>query len=1079
MSISSSIGLVSGIDSGAIIQQLLSLDAQAKTPIFQRIGGLNASNAALLDVNARLLAFKSASSTFRVDDIFRSTNATSSDEGVLFATAGSKAIPGQYAFRVKQLVSTSQVMSGGFTSSTLEPLGLDSMSFEWGNGRLGRDVLLEDLNGGAGVERGSIRIEDRSGNAAIVDLSLASSITEVIDAINDETGIGVSASLSGDRIVIEDGSGGSGNLSIQDVGGTSTASDLGIVANVASDAVTGDVINRLDELSLLSTLNDDNGVLIRDNVVDFRIRVGGDGGVFHAIDLGRQDASIDGETLLADLNDGEGIRINETTGQPDFSIVTTDGTQVDITLGQILDEDGEVESEAVTNVQELLSRVNATLEEELGEGQVVMSIDADGEGFSIVDAVGGGGDLEVIGAGPFDAETAEDLGIFTGAGGGSGNSIDGDRLPNTVEIASASTIQDVIDRINEQTEGAVTASVGPDGLGIRLVAGGELVTVLDDGIGGDYGATTLEDLGFEVGVESATLTSGRVLGGMGTVLVDSVNGGSGLEGASSLTITDRNGDSVTVENLDTHATMEELVSFINDAASIAGVNVEVGANAEGNGLAVTDSTGGNQNLVVTGDAATALGIEIDVASDEARGLNIQRQYVSAASDLSTLNYGRGVGLGKFRITDGNGISAVVDIGSDSNNLYEVMNEINSRGLDVEARLNDDGDGMILVDTSDGGSAAIKVESISGSTARDLGILGEAESAGDSIDGSYERSVDLDVTDTLDEVIGKINDAGLAVTASLLDTNTGGSPLRLVLSSDISGLAGDLIVDTGGVDLGFNELTAARNAKVFIGEGAGGVLVESTSNVIENIVAGVEIELQSASDTPVTVNVSRDETGIVESVQAFVDGFNGVIEAINQYDSYDGESEIRGPLLGDPTVAKIKQDLYRILQQRAVGVDTQFRFLAEVGVKIAGEGQIEFDKARFEEAYADDPEAVENLFAAYESTGTSTETIAPGVTVDNIITTYDELGFGDLFKQAVEKLTNSIDGTVTLASRNFDALIDAQNDRIAEIDQRLAAKELRLFREFTAMETTLARLQSQQSSLGMISQNLSTAGALIG
>ena len=106
-------------------------------------------------------------------------------------------------------------------------------------------------------------------------------------------------------------------------------------------------------------------------------------------------------------------------------------------------------------------------------------------------------------------------------------------------------------------------------------------------------------------------------------------------------------------------------------------------------------------------------------------------------------------------------------------------------------------------------------------------------------------------------------------------------------------------------------------------------------------------------------------------------------------------------------SKIKQDLYRILQQRAVGVDTQFRFLAEVGVKIAGEGQIEFDKGRFEEAYAEDPEAVENLFAAYESTGTSTETIAPGVTVDNITTTYEELGFGDLFKQAIEKLTREI------------------------------------------------------------------------
>ena len=89
-----------------------------------------------------------------------------------------------------------------------------------------------------------------------------------------------------------------------------------------------------------------------------------------------------------------------------------------------------------------------------------------------------------------------------------------------------------------------------------------------------------------------------------------------------------------------------------------------------------------------------------------------------------------------------------------------------------------------------------------------------------------------------------------------------------------------------------------------------------NTMIDDIVAGVEIELQSASDSPVTVNVSRDETGIVGSVEAFVEGFNAVIEAINQYDSYDSESEIRGPLLGDPTVAKVKQDLYRILQQRA-------------------------------------------------------------------------------------------------------------------------------------------------------------------
>ena len=56
MSITSGIGLVSGIDTVSLIEQLLSIDSQAKIPIFQRIGSLNASKTALLDVNARVLS---------------------------------------------------------------------------------------------------------------------------------------------------------------------------------------------------------------------------------------------------------------------------------------------------------------------------------------------------------------------------------------------------------------------------------------------------------------------------------------------------------------------------------------------------------------------------------------------------------------------------------------------------------------------------------------------------------------------------------------------------------------------------------------------------------------------------------------------------------------------------------------------------------------------------------------------------------------------------------------------------------------------------------------------------------------
>ncbi|MFB0985869.1 MAG: flagellar filament capping protein FliD [Phycisphaerales bacterium] len=904
-------------------------------------------------------------------------------------------------------------------------------------------------------------------------------MSDVVDTINEQTGIRVIASIKNDAITLNDESTGTGNFIVQDIGGTTTASDLGITGNVDDDTIEGAKINLIGATTMLASLNDDNGVFIRDNVSDFRIQIGGDGGVIHAIDLGRKDAEIDFETLLKDLNDGDGIRINDTDGQADFSIVTSDGTQVDISLGEIRDDDGELLSETVTTVQEMLTRVNETLETELGSGQVIMSVRDDGQGFSLVDSMGGSGALEVIGAGPFDDETAEDLGIFTGAGGGAGNTIIGERIPNTVEIARATTIQEVIDRINDQTEGAVTASINANGKGISFNASGELVKILDDGVGGDYGSQTLIDLGFELNAEAVGLEGKRILGGVGTSLIASINGGSGLEGRTDITFTDREGDSFTITGLDEFDTIDELIMSAENQLKQAGVEITIRLNAEGNGLALADLSNGVGNLVVSGTAAEALGIATNTASDTVRGLNIQREYVSASTDLDDLNYGRGVGVGKFKVTDGNGFTATVDIGSDSTSLYDVMREINSRGLDVEARINDHGDGMILIDTSTDGSRAIKVESVSGSTARDLGIIGEATEVGGAIDGSYEKTLDLDLTDTLNEVIGKVNDSGFAVSASLLNTNTGGSPLRLVLSSEISGLDGDLIVDTGGVDLGFNELTKAKNAKVFIGEGSGGVLVESTSNVINNIVAGVELDLQSASDTPITVNVSRDEEGIMEGVQLFVDSFNEVVGRINEFDVFDAENEIRGPLLGDPTVAKIKQDMYRTLQQSAVGIETQFRFLSEVGIRIGAEGQITFDAERFKEVYADDPDAVENLFAAYESQGSSTETIAPGVTVDRVSNDYTQLGFGDLFKQAVSKLTNSIDGTVTLASKNFDALIEAQNKRIELIDERLAAKEARLFREFTAMEVALARLQSQQSSIGLISQNLAIAGSLFG
>ena len=1081
MSITSGIGLVSGIDTVSLIDQLLSLDAQSKIPIFQRIASLNASKTALLDVNARVLSLGNAARSFRSDDVFRSVLASSTNEGVATANATSKATPGQYSFRVKQMVSTSQKMSQAFTSRTEVPLGLEQISFEWGNGRVSGEVPLDSLNGGRGVDRGAIRIQDQSGKEAVIDLSEATSLQEVVDAINSESEVQVVASFSTDRIQIVDESGGNGSLVIFDEGGDTTATDLGLEGVAVGGLVYGSEINRLSADSLLSSMNDGNGVFMRDaGLTDFELSVNG---TAYQIDLGRQDSPITLDSLLEDLNDGDGVEINDDPDRSDFTIVTSTGEEIDIDLGVVLDEDEEVDEEAVTTVSELLARVNSTLVDELGADQVTFAINADGTGFQLVDAMGGGSEPEIVGAGPNGDETARDLGMLKT---GSGGTISGSTIPNKVEIARASTIQDLIDRVAEQTDGAVSVSIADDGEGLEFTADGQSVSISGGDIDGssfaaDVATQTLRDLGFSVtpeGEASETLEGERVSSGLGTVLLRSLQGGDGMQG-SELVVTDRDGDSVTVGSLDQYDTLEEALVVIGASLGLADVDVSITVNDEGNGLLVTDESGGTGQLEISGDAAASLGIEIPPTdSSQVRGESLQRQYVSLATPLSDLNYGRGIGLGKFRITSSDGESSTIDIGSDSRTVYDVMREINAIADGVEARLNENGDGLMLIDTASGQSA-MKVEVVSGTTARDLGILGEASEPGGSIDGSYEKVVDLDLTDTLDDVAGKINDAGLQVSASVLDTGTSDAPFRLVLSSGVTGLSGDLVVDTGTVDLGLGTLTEARNAKVFVGEGENAILVESDSNSIENVVAGVTIDLKSVSNESVTIDISRDEAGITDAIQRFVDTFNDVIDRINTYDAYDSETETRGPLLGDSTVARVRNEMYRSLQQSAVGVDSGFRYLSEVGVRVGKDGKIEFNQEKFDKAYDADPSSVENLFTAFEQQGSSSTEIADGVTIDKISTSYTELGFGDIFKQLTDRMTNSVDGFLTAADDQYQTLLDAQDDRIGRIDERIDAKRTRLQRQFIAMEESLARLQSQQSSLGSINQNIAIAGSLVG
>ncbi|MEX2093013.1 MAG: flagellar filament capping protein FliD, partial [Pirellulales bacterium] len=115
----------------------------------------------------------------------------------------------------------------------------------------GENILLTSLNGGEGVDLGAFRITDSTGASAAVILNSASNpaenVADVIDAIN-ATNIGVEARIddSGTGILLFDTANGSGTLAVAELGGGTTAADLGLDAAVKSVVEDGELTQGID-----------------------------------------------------------------------------------------------------------------------------------------------------------------------------------------------------------------------------------------------------------------------------------------------------------------------------------------------------------------------------------------------------------------------------------------------------------------------------------------------------------------------------------------------------------------------------------------------------------------------------------------------------------------------------------------------------------------------------------------------------------------------------------------------------------------------------------------------------------------
>ncbi|MDB5355607.1 MAG: flagellar hook-associated 2 domain protein [Phycisphaerales bacterium] len=752
-------------------------------------------------------------------------------------------------------------------------------------------------------------------------------------------------------------------------------------------------------------------------------------------------------TTLAQLNGGQGVQ----RGQ--FRITDGGGNSsvIDISSSVTLDD----------VVKKINTALNTSVRASIQGNHLVLS-DASGQSTShfVVQDLGGGSAAQQLGIvgnttgttitgtniNQISATTAlgglnDGRGVRTAAGAADFqvNLSDGSNV--TVTLGSAQTLGDAIKAINTAGGSKLTATLNTANNSINLTdntggAGAFSVAALNN-------SGAAKDLGILATGSGGAIQGTTLLAGLDSVLVSSLNGGSGLA-LGTISITDRTGRTTANINLSGAKSFQDILDTINNA----GAGVTASLNNAGDGIQLKDTTGGGGNLVVAdvnSTTAQALGIAgtFDTTKTVVSGANLHQQFVSQNSLLSSYNGGKGVTPGSFKITNSAGGSATVDLSSGNfTTIGDVISAINAKQVGVTASINANGDGILLTDTA-GGASKLTVANVSGTTATDLNIAGAA--ATNTIDGSFTKTVAVTATDTLATLQTKIQALGGGVVANIVNDGSGVNSYRLSLTATNTGRNGRVVIDGGATNLTTQKLVEGRDAAVFFGgaDASQSLLLTSSTNQLSNVIAGVNITLTGASQNPVTLNVTRDASSITTQLQKFTDTFNAVVSKINDLTKFDTTTNTGGLLLGDSTVGTIQQQMYTVFQGVVTGAG-RYKLLSDVGMTLGGGATITFDQSKFQAAFATDPTAVQNLFAQAQQ------------------------GLGTLIDKSMASLVDPVTGAITLESTTIDAQVTQFQSRITDLNQIIADKKAQLQAQFANMEVILSGLQSQQSALNSLS-----------
>jgi flagellar hook-associated protein 2 len=295
-----------------------------------------------------------------------------------------------------------------------------------------------------------------------------------------------------------------------------------------------------------------------------------------------------------------------------------------------------------------------------------------------------------------------------------------------------------------------------------------------------------------------------------------------------------------------------------------------------------------------------------------------------------------------------------------------------------------------------------------------------------------------------DVVAAFNAEGTGVSASAVNVGTAAAPVyKLQLTGATTGADNGFTLTASnpndGTTLSAQQLRAAADAKVTLWPGTPGETeVTSSSNAFKGLLTGVDLTVSKAGTDEVTVTVARSAASMSKLASNLVTNLTAVLGDIaDRTKSTTGTAADGGSILKAGVLAG--NTAIRVLQQNVLAagsIEVEGRSPASVGIVLGKDGTFTYDDAAFTAAYNEDPVRTQKIVQAVAGA----------------------------LETAATSASEPTKGTLSTQVKSYEGEVSDLADRIADWDDRLAARRASLVRTYTAMEVSMSQMQSTSNFL---------------